>query len=111
MWCGSGSWSGWWHGGWSLLVLFGLVALAGWVVFRSARQDGIRNRAQTVCSACGGEVQDPYFRCPHCGNVLKSHCPACSRVVETTWKFCPYCSETVTGRTAANPQPQEGDVP
>jgi hypothetical protein len=58
-----------------------------------------------------GDVQDPYFRCPHCGHALKSHCPACSRVVETIWKFCPYCNETVTGRMAANPQPQEGDVP
>ncbi|MEW6488062.1 MAG: zinc ribbon domain-containing protein [Thermodesulfobacteriota bacterium] len=86
------------------------MALVAWVVFRAPRREGARSGAPAVCGRCGGTVEDAYFRCPHCGHALKTHCPACSRVVETSWSFCPYCREDVSRRTAADPQPQEGEA-
>lgn len=110
MWCGPGNWSGWWQGGWSPLVFFGFVALAGWLLLRRGPQNGPRHESQPACKNCGIAVEDAFFRCPECGHTLKTHCPACSRVVETNWDFCPYCSEDVSARTAATPQPQEGEA-
>ncbi|WP_157471680.1 double zinc ribbon domain-containing protein [Desulfuromonas sp. DDH964] len=91
MFCGSGWSNGWFFSGWIVPGLFLLALLGGaaWLLSRRTPASGLAPKA---CPRCGGSVQEVYFRCPHCGDTLKSNCPGCSRVVDQAWDYCPFCN-------------------
>jgi len=43
------------------------------------------------CPVCGEEVRSDYLFCPHCFTQLKKKCPQCGAIVEKDAKICPYC--------------------
>jgi hypothetical protein len=87
----------WWLPGFGLVILIlGLVIIG--LLVRNTRQTKIYDAS---CPHCSGGIQRVFFRCPHCGETLKSNCPGCSRVVESGWTCCPHCTETLTKQTVA----------
>ncbi|MGB9833304.1 MAG: zinc ribbon domain-containing protein [Caldisericum exile] len=43
------------------------------------------------CPVCGEEVKSDYLYCPHCFTQLKNKCPNCQKIIEKDAKICPYC--------------------
>ncbi len=103
--CGSGG--GWWLEGGGFLLSLATLGLVAWLAYGLSRRAAAPYRPRHACPACGGPVEDAYFRCPECGHALKAHCPACSRVVETKWTFCPFCSTELEQQTTTQHQAQE----
>jgi hypothetical protein len=87
----------WWLPGIGVvLLILGLVIIG--LLVRNTRRPKVNDAS---CPNCSGGIQNVFFRCPHCGETLKSNCPGCSRVVESGWVCCPHCAETLTKQTVA----------
>lgn len=71
MFCSPGSaWLGWHPGGW-FMPGFMLLVFAGILYFcLFLRRPLSSGSTAPACPACSGNIQDSWFRCPHCGEVL-----------------------------------------
>ncbi len=78
---------------WTLVVLI-TPTMIGLIIYLVVRSD--RDVTNTVCVACGNNVEQSFNRCPYCSNVLKPQCPNCGQHIAAGWYICPKCGEELS---------------
>jgi len=107
--------------GWviSSILLGGIIPLIFYLMVRSPytldeiREDNERKEVLSLqkkyyqlmiskevykCPVCGEEVKSDYLFCPHCFTQLRKKCPKCGAIIEKDAKICPYCGFIFEGK-------------